>query len=273
MRNLSEEEVRLAIRMFDADAAIVDIAKRLHVRTTTVSSTLRDNGRTPKQGSVGARKVRTDYFKCIDSDIKAYYIGLMFTDGSVVKDTSGKRATNIRLELCETDYGVLYMLRDELGITNSLQYNKRANRKNGTFTLAVRSEELACSLSKYGIIPNKTYIAKSLPNIPDKYVAAFLHGLIDGDGSIYYSRGGWHINFCSHSREICAQFEHLCSSLIKKELPMCIQCSNGVYRVTYNGIWAKKLAEACFKNTDYGIARKRLLAMKACEDNAVEDIV
>lgn len=273
MRVLSEEEVKLAVHMFDANATIVDIAKRLHVRTTSVSNALRDNGKTPKKGSVMVRTVQTDYFECIDSQIKAYYIGLMFADGSVTEDASGKRAPNIRLELSETDYGVLYMLRDELQITNSIQYSKRAKRKNGTFTLSVRSSELADSLSKYGIVPNKTYIVKSLPNIPDRYVAAFLHGLIDGDGSIYYSKQSWHINFCSHSKEICTQFERLCSSLIGKEQPMRVQCSDGVYRVTYNGTWAKKLAEACFKNTNYGIARKRLLAIKACEDNAVEDIV
>ena len=273
MRILSDDEVRFAIHLFDSGVGVTDIAKRLHTRTTSVSKALKNNGRTPKQGSIVIRELRKDYFEQIDSEIKAYYVGLMFTDGSVTLDKSGKRAPNIRLELCETDYGVLYMFRDELGITSSLRYDKRTNRKNGTFTISVRSRELANSLSKYGIVPNKTYTTKSLPNIPDCYIPAFLHGLIDGDGSIYYSKGAWHVNFCSHSKNICEEFERMCSSLIGKERPMRVQCSDDVYRITYNGVWARKLVELCFRDADYGIARKRLLAMKACEDNAVEDIV
>lgn len=273
MRILNDNEVKFAIYLFDSGVTVVDIAKRLHTRPTTVSNTLKANGRTPRQGSVGIRELRTDYFEQIDSELKAYYVGLMFTDGSVTLDKNGKRSPNIRLELCETDYGVLYMLRDELWIANSLRYSKRANRKNGTFTLSVRSSDLANSLSRYGIVPNKTYVANSLPDIPHNYLPAFLHGLIDGDGSIYYSKGAWHINFCSHSENICKEFERICSNLIGKNRPMKVQCSDGVYRITYNGVWARKLAKLCFIGTDYGIARKRLLAMRACEDNAVEDIV
>lgn len=272
-RVLNEDEITLAICMFDEGIRVVDIARKLHCRNKTVSDVLKEHGRKLVQGRSQNRLLRSWYFENIDSELKAYFLGLLFTDGSVVCDMQDNRSPRVSLELVETDVEVLYMLMDELGVLSSLRYNKRANRKNGTFTMMVRSTELAESLSKYGIVQNKTYITNTLPNIPEEYLPQFVHGLIDGDGSIYYSKNAWHINFCSHSKRICEQFEHICSSLICKEKHMKIQCSNGVYRVTYNGEWACKLAKVCYDGINYGIARKRLLAMKTCEDKTVEDIV
>lgn len=272
-RVLNEKEIASALYMFDGGVRLTDIAKRLHCRNKTISDTLKEHGRKLVQGRSHNRFLRGWYFDSIDSELKAYFLGLLFTDGSVTHDPQEKRSPSIRLELKETDVEVLYMLMDELGILSSLIYNKRANRKNGTFTMMIRSAELAKSLAKYGVVPNKTYITDVLPDIPEKYFPQFIHGLIDGDGSIYYSQNRWHINFCSHSKRICEQFENICSSLLHKENHMKVQCSNGVYRVTYNGIWACRLARVCYSGINYGITRKRLLAMEAFEDKAVEDIV
>lgn len=270
MRILNEDEEKSVLYMYKNGVRVCDIAKKLHCRAKTISDTLKKNNITPKKARTNSWFLNEDYFDEINSPEKAYFIGLLFTDGSVGLDKGG-RSPNIRLEIAEQDCCVLYMLRDELNICNALSYSKRKGR-NGTYTLSVRSEKLAKSLEKYNIVPNKTYLSDRLPSVPEEYIRPFVHGLIDGDGSVYFSRGIWHINFCSHFESICREFETICSSLISKDFHPKIQESNGVYRITYNGQWAKKLAKECLTD-NYGIARKRLLAEQMFEDKVAEDIV
>lgn len=53
---------------------------------------------------------------------------------------------------------------------------------------------------------------------------------------------------------------------------MSVQVSNDVYRITYNGIWAAKLARACYSDNCISISRKRKLALMAANETLGEDI-
>lgn len=243
--------------MYSSGSKVHEIAKHIGHRATYVSRVLKDCGMKPVKGRSVNRNVNDSYFDELDSDKKAYYIGLLFADGSVANGEDG-RSPMIRVELASQDSSVLDDLRRELQITSDIRTNKR-DGKNETRTLSVRSRALASSLAKYGIVPNKTYLSEHLPDIPQQYVRQFIHGLIDGDGSVYFSQGAWHINFCSHFKSICEEFERICSSIIKKDTHMAVQSSNGVHRITYNGAWALALAKECIVGK-YGIDRKRMLA-------------
>lgn len=270
MRDFTEEEVETIISLYKTGAKVSEIATKAHCRASTISGVLKSHDVAVKRARISSFGLREDYFDAIDTAQKAYYLGLIFTDGSVTPDKCG-RSTSIRIELTDSDYGVLYMLRDELNVTNNITHNKREGRKNGTFSFSIRSEKLAASLATYGIIQNKTYLTDKLPTVPNEFVKPFIHGLVDGDGSIYFSKGSWHINFCSHSKQICEDFKRICNEAIGRTKKLSIQESNGVYRVTYNGPWAKELARTCL-NDGMGIKRKQALVEQMLKD-VDEDIV
>lgn len=208
------------------------------------------------------RLLKEDYFENIDCPEKAYYLGLLFTDGSINPDYKENRAPMIRIELVETDMNILERLRKDLNSESELVRNKRASREHATYCFGLRNRKMANDLAKWNIIPNKTYEVDEII-IPENYKTDFLRGFIDGDGSLYWSNNSFHINICGHSKNIINQVAILCNELINKKNKINIQCSNNVYRYTWNGIYAKQLAKILYENCTVAINRKRELAMLA----------
>lgn len=176
------------------------------------------------------RLLKEDYFDNIDTPNKAYFLGLLFTDGSIIKDN--QRQDSIQLELIETDKKILELLCNELNAKCQLSYKKRDDRENGTFTFSIRSNKISQALSKYNIIPNKTYDVNQVI-IPDKFKIDYLRGFIDGDGSIYYSQNHWYLSICSHSKSIIEQVSKEINNLFNFQSKK-IQVSNNVYKYTWN---------------------------------------
>lgn len=122
------------------------------------------------------------YFDQIDSPQKAYWLGLLMTDGCIFR----KRGKTDRLCLTlktEDEYLIQQFLSD-------IRCNKRIVRTNKRTESSVQvcSNALCRTLEKYGIVPRKTGVQKFICPL---FKEAYLHGLIDGDGSIaFYSRAG-----------------------------------------------------------------------------------
>ena len=211
------------------------------------------------------RLLKEDYFENIDCPEKAYYLGLLFTDGNISPDSENIRAPMVRIELVETDIDILERLKKDLKSESTLKYNKRANREHATYAFGIRNQKIADDLAKWNIVPNKTYEVDEII-IPENYKIDFLRGFIDGDGSLYWSNNSFHINVCGHSRNIIGQIADLGNELIGKEKKTGIQCNNGVNRYTWHGIYARQLAKILYENCSIAIERKRELAMLAIEE-------
>lgn len=134
-----------------------------------------------RKGQSKNRLVNENYFEKIDSKEKAYFLGLLFTDGGVSLDK--ERSPMIQLQLKSSDVDILQKLRTELNVHSSIRYDKRKNKE--TAILLFRNQKIANDLKQYGIIPNKTYETKHLPQVPNEFESDFLRGCLDGDGSIY----------------------------------------------------------------------------------------
>lgn len=129
-----------------------------------------------------------DYFECLDSQAKAYFLGFLAADGSV-----HNKANRLTICLAKRDVDVIEKLCDALSYNKShiIEYNAfyyDENRVKKIFP-AVRtslfSKKMKQDLLKYNIVSNKSHKKESLiSNIPDKYKWAWIAGYIDGDGSI-----------------------------------------------------------------------------------------
>jgi hypothetical protein len=127
-----------------------------------------------------------EFFKKIDSEEKAYFLGLMYADGCIERRQS-KVCKNIQHKVC------LSMLDLEIleKFNNSLEGNsviKERVLKNGKkfYSLIMTSRKMVESLIDKGCVERKSLILK-FPNLPRNLVYDFIRGYFDGDGSIFSS--------------------------------------------------------------------------------------
>lgn len=152
---------------------------------------------------------KSDYFKTIDSEVKAYILGYIIADGSIEESIRKDRPSKlIRLRLgCVTeDDEILHLIQSEIAPSNKLRYYqpKQPNRKQTTIIQICDKELINDLRTLYNIQPRKTYDANfEFPNIPRQFERDFIRGFIDGDGSI----GKKHFSMICNSPKFAEQIK------------------------------------------------------------------
>lgn len=113
-----------------------------------------------------------DYWECIDSYDKAYFLGFMLSDGNVC-------GNQIKLQLSAKDIQILYTFAEKTKNSNTIKEDKK-----GLASFSVKRRKWVEDLNLYGVIPNKTYTVKLPNNINSTLTSHLIRGLIDGDGWI-----------------------------------------------------------------------------------------
>ncbi len=119
-------------------------------------------------------QIKTDFFRTIDSEEKAYWLGFIFADGSISSE-KGRFA----IAVAESDKDHLQKMNVTIGANKDLYYSD----KNKSFRLTIDSIDIKKDLIALGAIPNKTYSC-CIPNLPDKFMNHFIRGYFDGDGCL-----------------------------------------------------------------------------------------
>lgn len=126
-----------------------------------------------------------DYFEKINSNEKAYWLGLLFADGCVRKrkQSNGKHKQGgiMSISLKNGDEYLLEKFINELEST----YKLTKQIKDGflSYKLEVNSSKMTDDLIKLGCVPNKSLILLP-PKLSDEFISHFIRGYFDGDGSI-----------------------------------------------------------------------------------------
>ena len=109
----------------------------------------------------------------IDSEFKAYFLGLLLTDGYVVHNTVG-------LDL--TDEDCIQFIASTIQKSYK-SYDRDGNRQT-RHRLIINNPNLIKELSRFGVVPNKTKILNgfTLQANEEKYMPYIIRGMIDGDG-------------------------------------------------------------------------------------------
>ena len=121
--------------------------------------------------------MREHFFQDINEEAKAYFLGLLISDGNVFKDNTGRQAS-ISITLDLKDEYMLEKFKEVLQINTSVGHDGR-----GCGQIAVRSNIMAEDLAKYGVVPRKSYNTY-LPLISKEMMPHLIRGIFDGDGSI-----------------------------------------------------------------------------------------
>ena len=154
-----------------------EVAEKFGCCIQTAAKILGDTPRYTKT-QLWSPDLREDFFERIDTEEKAYFLGLLITDGNVFKANDHRASISFTLD--DADAYLLDYWRNCVHATTVVTHDGR-----GCSQHALRSLKMANDLAKYGVVPRKTLHAY-LPTIEDEtQMRHLIRGLIDGDGGIY----------------------------------------------------------------------------------------
>ena len=197
----------------------------------------REKGITRKSGKVV--NMNHDYFEKIDTPNKAYFLGLLTADGSIVFNKNKGNSYSISLELdvkdkyiidsfakeVETDLKVRVYRRKDGFIAKGEGYREIAR-------LMLNSVKMAEDLQALGVVRNKSNELKVIPNINEELYPHYIRGFFDGNGSVFVNSRNQKLRIAFYStHEYCDNLNHLL---------------NEKYGTTLNKVYDKKNEKVSF---------------------------
>lgn len=197
-----------------------DLAIKFQLDQETLRRIAKENNFSKKNNNRINKRIKSDYFSVIDTPEKAYWIGVLFTDGSVNQSPNPEtQQPRIRLQLQEDDKELLEQYKNDLALDCNLIYDKREGKH--CYSVEFVDRQIFNDLSNFGIIPNKTYETKHLQYnlIPKEFLPAYALGLFDGDGCLTYSDNfstDVTFGFTTYYESVAKDFQILIDKLINK---------------------------------------------------------
>lgn len=231
----------------------------------TIGHELRKNNLKAFELDTRTYKANDNFFKEIDSEIKAYLLGFFYADGTITTDN------RLCIRLSQKDVEVLELYRSnicpEKNISENLIYNSPSsmgiNRKPQCH-FRFKSLIMIEHLKQYNIVNNKTLRQEPvLQFIPDNMKPHFIRGFMDGDGSI--NKGRFGVSFA------CANY------IVVKEIIDYLKLHNIVFTEkkykNKSDFWAVGCwnGENCFKFLSL-IYKDYQFCLKRKEQNALEQM-
>jgi len=167
------------------------IAKELNINPSTVCRILKRNNIKIRDNSENKRKywLNKHWLDDIDSQEKAYFLGIFWADGSVSKSKN-----DISLRLHTKDRDVLTKISHFFyGKDRVSDYIEDTNKVSTPVSrISLYSEYLKNRMKCLGIKPNKSKQIKfpTKKAIKSSLLSHFIRGLLDGDGCICIRRNG-----------------------------------------------------------------------------------
>lgn len=141
-------------------------------------------------------QVNKDYFKRIDSQEKAFWLGFICADGSMKKRRS---KDTYYLRINQKEKHLLEEFKKDIEFTGKVKHITK--KQKGRYSekpfheIEIHSKKFSDYILKCG----KTTYKKdqqSIPHgVPKEYIADYIRGYVEGDGSIYYGTNNksWNI--------------------------------------------------------------------------------
>lgn len=123
--------------------------------------------------------LKENYFENIDNEFKAYFLGLIITDGCV-HSTKGKQPL-VGLTLNKKDDYLLNEFKKQIKSNKKITFDGK-----GCSEIHILSKKMVEDLNKYGVVPNKSLNTVFPKNIPIILYKDLIRGILDGDGSISF---------------------------------------------------------------------------------------
>lgn len=187
--------------------------------------------------------INSNYFLNIDSEEKAYFLGLILTDGCVHKKL-------FTILLKNTDDYILKKL--SICLTGA-DYT----RPYKTYTiLSLTDEVLIKNLKQFNCVERKTYCAK-FPQIPSNLNWHLIRGLIDGDGSISLDKKNFRIVLTGYKDLIEPVKQQIESLGVNCYTYKTLSSSKNINKIIVSGnLQVRKVLDKIYQNSNIHLYRK-----------------
>jgi len=137
-------------------------------------------------------QVLHSYFDIIDTEEKAYFLGLIYADGSIIEQSNkdGKyRQKQLALALQEEDRYLLDCLcanikpKKKVSVVHTPNMKAKNWKRRAVFK--VSSDQICENLIKLGCLQRKSEVGMTYPHVAENLNRHFIRGFFDGDGCIY----------------------------------------------------------------------------------------
>lgn len=182
-KSVNQEELADMIKYYEDGLSTVKIAELYNMKPSTVISRLKRAGVELRSNKINSRRysLNHDIFSVIDNEQKAYWLGFLYADGFL-----NKNSNQFGISLSVKDIDHLYKFKEFIQ-TDAPIYTYKANAKgfsNGDYCrILLSSDSIKNDLIKHGCYTNKTLILDK-PNIAKELIPHFIRGYFDGDGCI-----------------------------------------------------------------------------------------
>ncbi len=161
-----------------------ELAKEYNVTRQAIHFLLKHRGISPNKTLSELRRkyyLNEYYFHKVDSERKAYFLGLLYADGCNCDDYA------VTISLQEEDRFLIDTLKEELQSTRPLIFSKKKQEHHKNLIgVSLNSLILSNQLTELGCTPRKSLTLKfpTEDQVPKHLLRHFIRGYFDGDGYV-----------------------------------------------------------------------------------------
>lgn len=181
--NTSDDIVKNVINDYLNGITNTEISKKYNLHRSVIQQILKRNGIELKSLAETSRKHHINnenYFNDIDTEEKAYILGLLYSDGYINHNGFGITLQETDKELLEKLSIIIYG-KIVLGYKKSRTYQSYTSKPQYRFD--VISKIMKNDLITHGCMENKTFKIR-LPVLKEELYKHFIRGYFDGDGCL-----------------------------------------------------------------------------------------
>ena len=276
--NMSEEIKSEILKLYDEGIGAYTICKKVGYSKASVLRFLNQSGNVRKGATYRKYKFKDEhYFDDIDSDDKAYFLGLLWADGcNYRRCEKNKNAHQIIITLQEQDGYILKDLANRIFINDDIvsfrlkKPSEKFENRKPQYTLRIPSKYISDVLLNYGMTPRKSFDVGMPVNVnwTDTSLRGFIRGFLDGDGSIYHNSNSNHygVSFISSVRHMEEMNSIIESNFGKKmSIELKYNCSEQMAVCKFHGNQiTKSFLDWLYKDSTIHLTRKydRYLKLK-----------
>jgi len=180
-RKISDEDLeKILISEYRSGKSIKSIKDKINRSEDYINRILKENN-IEKRYKNKKSFYNENFFKDINTEEKAYWLGFICADGSV---RNGRQKNNrirytLKIALSGVDYSHLVKFK------TSINYSGKIKKYSNMCEISIEGKKIIKDLEKNNIVENKTFITKK-PNLNKNMERHFWRGVFDGDGCITY---------------------------------------------------------------------------------------
>jgi len=211
MRKLTDQQKIDAVNKYNnSDITVLNLAKEYGISPPSMNSLLRTRGVKIRnfRGYYNVKyTINGNYFEKIDTEDKAYFLGLLYADGYNSEDRG-----SIQLKLQIADLHILETFNKFLGSNRPIakvDYYFKKGLGQIQYRLYVNNKKMSKDLAKLGCFQAKSLTLKfpTEEQVPSHLIRHFIRGYFDGDGCIclYKNKNSKKINVSISSSMVFCQ--------------------------------------------------------------------